>query len=385
MWRTGLWMGITLVAMLAVMNGAAARAASLSPVSSSACQWKLTASPSPGNDSNELDGVAAQSANDVWAVGNYQTNGVVQTLVEHWNGSAWSVVASPNPSSDDVLTAITRVPGTQDDYWAVGQYFSVLSWQTLILHEEDGKWSQVSSPNLGTNFDNFLTGVTAISENDAWAVGSYFDGSNTITLTEHWNGKAWSVVSSPNPGPFYSNLSAVASVASNDVWAVGDYDNNNGEQTLAEHWDGKSWSAVTSPTPGAGGELNAITHVPGTNQVWATGFYFASNSGQQPSLIEQWNGTQWSVVASPSPGASFDYLKGIAAVGANDIWAVGQYSQGEVPIVALVEHWNGTGWSVVSVPSPDASDVLNGVARIPHTNKLWGVGVGNGTLTEAAC
>ena len=101
MWRPGLLMGIALIAILALMNGAVARASSLRPVSSSACQWKLVASQSPGNDSNELDGVAADSASDVWAVGNYQTNGVVQTLVEHWNGSAWSVVASPNPSSSD--------------------------------------------------------------------------------------------------------------------------------------------------------------------------------------------------------------------------------------------------------------------------------------------
>jgi hypothetical protein len=131
--------------------------------------------------------------------------------------------------------------------------------------------------------------------------------------------------------------------------------------------------------------LNAVTHVPGTNQVWAAGFYFASNSGQQPTLIERWDGKQWSIVSSPSPGASFDYLKGIAAIGPNDIWAVGQYSQGEVPIVALAEHWNGKTWSVVSVPSPDAADWFNGVARIPHTNKVWGVGVGNGTLTEVSC
>jgi hypothetical protein len=116
--------------------------------------------------------------------------------VEHWNGSAWSVVASPNPSSDDVLTAITRIPGTQDDYWAVGQYFSGSSWHTLILHGEDGKWSQISSPDFGTNF-NFLTGVTAVSENDAWAVGSYYGGSNGdwfngVARIPHTN-KLWGV------------------------------------------------------------------------------------------------------------------------------------------------------------------------------------------------
>jgi len=220
-------------------------------------------------------------------------------------------------------------------------------------------------------------------------VGNYYDGNTTITLAEHWNGTTWSIVSSPNPGSFYSNFSAVTAVSSKDVWAVGSYNGSSNPATLTEHWNGTTWSVVANAVAGAGGTFNAVTSVPGTHQVWAVGYYFSSTSGQEPTLIERWNGKTWSIVASPTPGASFDYLQGVAAVSANNVWAVGYYSQGEVPIGALVEHWNGTSWQTVSAPSPDAADSLYAVTRIDDTGKLWSVGVAsqqlNGTLTEAYC
>ena len=71
---------------------------------------------------------------DVFAVGQ-STTSIFSTLTEHWNGNAWSVVASPNESGGhgDFFAGVTFVPGTQD-YWAVGagvnsedQYASALS------------------------------------------------------------------------------------------------------------------------------------------------------------------------------------------------------------------------------------------------------------------
>lgn len=387
-WLSPLTAGIMLTTLLLLTNNAVTHAASSSlHALHSSCQWKQVSSPSPGNDSNYLAGVAGSSEKDVWAVGNYQTSGVVQNLVEHWNGTAWSVVASPNPSSEAQLNAITRIPGTHQ-YWAVGEYFSGSSWHTMILRWNGSTWSQVSSPDAGGNF-NFLNGVTAISVNDAWAVGNYYGGNTTITLAEHWNGKTWSMVASPNPGALYSSFSAVAAVSSHDVWAVGSYNGSSNPAALTERWNGKTWSVVANPTIGAGGTLNAVTSVPGTHQVWAVGYYFSSTSGQQPTLIERWNGKTWNVVSSPTPGASFNYLEGVTAISANNVWAVGQYSQGEVPIVALVEHWNGTSWQTVSAPSPDAADPLYAVTNIDDTRTLWSVGVAsqqvNSTLTESYC
>jgi len=310
-------------------------------------------------------------------VGNSQSNGIVQTLTEQWHANKWSVVSSPNPSTEAQLNGVASIPGTHQ-FWAVGEYFSTY-WHTLIIKWNGSKWVLVSSPNVGQDF-NFLDGVAAISANDVWAVGNSYDGTTTSTLTEHWNGKKWSIVPSANTGSF-SNLVAVAAVSSTDVWAVGETTSG----TLTEHWNGASWSVVSSPTPGTGGTLTAITRVPSTHQLWAVGYYFPTSGGQS-TLTEYWNGTSWSVISSPNPGTGFNVLQGVTATAANDVWAVGDYSPGEVPIIALVEHWNGTSWSVVSVPSPDADDSLFGVTHIPHPYKLWAVGMAshqiNDTLTE---
>jgi hypothetical protein len=185
-WSSGLLVGIVLITLLMMNGGVTQAATSSSHALPSSCTWKLVSSPSPGNDSNYLAGVAAVSATDVMAVGFYVTNGVVQTLAEQWNGTAWSVVPSPNPTPDARLNAIARIPGTKQ-FWAVGEYSDGSTTNTLILLWNNNKWSQVPSPDGGTQ-SSYLTGVTASSANDAWAVGSYSSGSKTFTLAEHWNG-----------------------------------------------------------------------------------------------------------------------------------------------------------------------------------------------------
>src|SRR5207302_5459658 len=148
--------------------------------SSTSCNWSVVPSPN-GNSNSVLSGVAAVSANDVWAVGNSgsQKSGG-QALIEHWNGSTWSVVTSPNPGS----------------------------------------------------IYNTLYGVTTVSATDAWAVGFYVNTTGvTQTLIEHWNGSTWQVVKSPSPATMNNELFNVAAVSASDVWAVGYSTNNPSGQT----------------------------------------------------------------------------------------------------------------------------------------------------------
>src|SRR6266699_970335 len=81
-------------------------------------------------------------------------------------------------------------------------------------------WTVVSSPNPGAG--NGLFGVASISANDVWAVGNFSNiGSLEQTLTQHWDGHKWSVVSTPTPGAQLTELFAVAAASPTDVWAVG--------------------------------------------------------------------------------------------------------------------------------------------------------------------
>ena len=162
-------------------------------------RWSITPNPNPSSSSNLLSDVAAVSANDVWAVGYYNSSsGPSQTLVEHWDGSQWSVVPSPN-------TAITMTNSLRhldvvsaNDVWAVG-FYSYNYPHTLIEHWDGVQWSIVPSPAPGQQGDE-LWGVSAVSPNDVWAVGFYYPSGTARTLTEHWDGVQWSVVPSPNAG-----------------------------------------------------------------------------------------------------------------------------------------------------------------------------------------
>ena len=141
----------------------------------------------------------------------------------------------------------------------------------------------------------------------------------TQTLVEHWNGTAWTVVPSPNPGTNANFLNGVAAVSANDVWAVGYYYNGSTDQTLVEHWNGTAWSVVPSPNPGTyASYLSAVAAVSANDRVGCGRYYIAGACPNQQTLVEHWDGTAWSVVTSPNPGTERNSLNGVAAVSAND-------------------------------------------------------------------
>src|SRR5579859_6470269 len=101
--------------------------------------------------------------------------------------------------------------------------FAGAALKALAQSPTCGKWQAISNPNPSTSTWSLLNGIAAISASDVWAVGgSTLPGSNVgQTLTEHWNGKHWNVVPSPNEGTASNQLSSVAAISTNDVWAVG--------------------------------------------------------------------------------------------------------------------------------------------------------------------
>jgi anti-sigma factor RsiW len=360
--------------------------------------WHIVASPlvTLAKAVVDLNAVAAVSANDVWAVGTTNYNN--GTLIEHWDGSRWSSVPQPSTSptnstsSLDTLYSVAAV--SFNDVWAVGSYYPYgYPTQTLIEHWNGSRWSIIPSPNLGIS-GNLLSAVAAVSANDAWAVGS----AGNETLVEHWNGTSWSIVTSPITLT-QAALNGVTAVSANDVWAVGYVDSNTialAEQsdTLIEHWNGTRWSIAPSPdevsvppnsafsTVSASNILNAVSAV-SADDIWAVG----SAYGNAPHMLaEHWNGTRWSIVATPAigstpyfdpdnpDGGSHGGFRGVVAISANDVWAVGfgYFARGSSN--TLIEHWNGTTWLIA--PSPKGhyhQNWLNGVAAVSGGD-IWAVG-----------
>ncbi|HMA37031.1 MAG TPA: S-layer homology domain-containing protein [Chloroflexia bacterium] len=331
--------------------------------------WSVVVSPNSGTGDNPLRAVAGVSPTDQWAVGSWHdANTVEQTLILHWDGSAWTVVASPNGGTGvaNRLYGVTALAA--NDVWAVGDYAGTAGQQTLILHWDGSAWTAIASPNPGTT--NSLYAVTAVAANDLWAVGTTTSGSAHGPLLLHGTGSSWSVV--PGPAGTYtgSDLLAVSAVAANDVWAVGTIDSFGYPDTLTLHWDGSAWTRVPSPSPG-GQYDDALTGVTAlaSNNVWAVGYTFIN--GVIHTLTLQWDGTVWTVVVSPNVGSGQNALSGVAAGAANQVWAVGSYTGAVTQTLAL--RWDGSQWGLAAAPSPGAAARLAGVAYYPN-GEVWAVG-----------
>src|SRR5258707_14921332 len=125
--------------------------------------WIVKPSPSTGGSAT-LSAVAATSAKDVWAVGSFNTGGAFRTLIEHWDGTRWMIVPSPNPAAGfhttNTLAAVVAI--TPKNAWAFGCYEkTTTSFRTLIEHWDGVKWSVMASPNSGPG-ENTLLAATAM-------------------------------------------------------------------------------------------------------------------------------------------------------------------------------------------------------------------------------
>lgn len=351
-----------------VVGGAPTGAARL--VDRRACGAAWTAAAQPAlSGSGGLEDVAATSSTDAWAVGNRYdpADQIAHTMIEHHDGASWTVTPSADgPGAlQSVLLGVTA--RTANDAWAVGAFTkSNNRVRTLVQHWDGSTWTRMKSPNAGQPSGGDLSGVVALAADDVWAVGSFGQGGPSRSLIEHWDGTAWTIVPSPNKGPFPNSLSDIAAVAPDDVWAVGTWFTKAfDDRTLTLHWDGTAWSRVSSPNagpPAAANDLVSMSAV-ATDDVWAVGVRGLH------TLTMHWDGAAWSVVGSPTPGGNAD-LGGVMAVGVDDVWAVGGYVDRQANAVrTLVEHWDGAGWTVVASANKGKSD-----------NHLWGVSAVTGRM-----
>jgi hypothetical protein len=240
-------------------------------------------------------------------------------------------------------------------------------------------WRVIPSPNAMTFPDNHLLALSALSPTSAWAVGTTFveDGKGG-TLVEVWDGVAWKVASSPNPdAAFRSVLNGVVAVSPNDVWAVGSnlsFPSGPEAQTetLIEHWNGAQWSIVPSPSVSSTSYTLSSVAAVAPNNIWAVGSAVMDDA--RLPLIERWDGATWRVVAGPPlPGATESALNAVAAIPTTtQAWAVGFVVNGPRPAFeqALIEWWDGTAWRAVSSAAPTGakSSILKGIVALSPTD-----------------
>lgn len=290
---------------------------------------------------------------------------------------AWTIMDSPNPSaSSNLLYGVSALSET--DVWAVGLYLNQAAgaYQTLAMHWDGARWTVTPTPNPFPGNDH-LKKVAAVASNDVWAIGGH-----GVTYSLHWDGFAWKTVPTPNPGVI-NYLDDIAVVSANDIWAVGSLDEGGASRihTLIAHWDGTSWTRTPSPNvlmPSGSAYPSRLNNVEvvSANDIWAVGEYIVGN--QFLTLIEHWDGTRWSIIPSPNGPAGDGRLWAVEAVSANDVWAVGEYASpagSNTYGKSLILHWDGVSWSVVPSPQPSPwnGSPLYGVVAF-SANDAWAVG-----------
>jgi len=110
------------------------------------------------------------------------------------------------------------------------------------------------------------------------------------------------------------------------------------------------------------------------NNAWAVGAYDDSNSIQH-DLIEHWDGTSWSEQTGVNPGANGNYLYGVKAFSATNVWAVGSYVDADYTPHVLIEHTTdgGNTWTQDS-PSLSSGSYGQAIDGDISTGDAWIVG-----------
>jgi shikimate kinase len=339
--------------------------AGLSAASMQALAWSTVPSPNRGANTNILTAVSCASASACAAVGYYNyTSSIGRNLIESWDGTAWSLMPSPQPGTGDELNGVSCLPAAAPPgaCVAVGEY----SGNGLVESWNGTRWSVVPTPHPRDHHGG-LTSVSCTSAAACTAVGFLSRGPSI--LAESWNGTSWSIEPAPDPGTQSNSLLSVACTAAAACMAVGDL-RGVPSGTLAESWNGSAWSVVPTLSPGTNSTLSSVSCVSAAACV-AVGSY-TNSKGVTRTLIESWNGTSWSQVPAPAPGGT-DYLDGVSCVSAAACVTVGYYFTSSKDVYRpLAESWNGSSWSVVPSPSPHPGD-----------NFIFGVSCGSASACTA--
>lgn len=348
-------------------------AASATPVQSI---WQREKTPDIGA-ANVLLSLSADSPNDIWSVGDF--------VSLQFDGSIWKAIPlvafQTQQPSEDTMNGVAAVSPT--DVWAVGTALVETNSGgshliTLIEHFDGTQWSIATSPEFDSGSE--LNAIQALSANDIYAVGdSNSDSQQPTPLLEHFDGNTWSVQSLPQL-PTTATLRGIAALSDSDIWVIGDSGGVVPTKTIALHFDGQQWNIIPVPVP-LNGKVHDLRLGQGvtaiaSNDIWAVGNFAGGSSVVERTLTEHWDGHSWKIVPSPNMGhaGSSNTLRGVFAVSSNSVWACGQTEDNTIPAFEnLIEHWDGTRWTISPVAKGNGFAGLNAMLAFP-TGSVFAAG-----------
>jgi hypothetical protein len=236
------------------------------------------------------------------------------SLVEHWDGSIWSIVPSPtgvyfNDVSCPTATSCIAVGGD-------------LTPAVVAAVWDGTSMSMLSVPQPTVTYERGLEGVSCATTTLCFAVGYTFDTSAKKSLVEMWDGSSWSIVPSPNPAGGWGDLHGVACPSVSRCIAVGTDQANY--RALVESWDGTAWTIANAPNPtGRWGDLHGVSCLNDTTCRTVGASDSLTTNGKQQTLVEGWDGTNWSIEQSANVQNDEDFVHSVSCVSATNCQAVG--------------------------------------------------------------
>lgn len=325
--------------------------------SAAAADWSIQPVALPQRPaSTELTGVSCPSTNDCVAVGAAQVNatGNFIPLVEHWNGTSWSIERTPIPPLSEGGGALSGVSCTSSSACITAGSFGP-GYGPLAERWNGSSWSLQRPPDPldAYGFD----GVSCASNTDCIAVGG-----GDEPLAERWDGRRWSVQTTHFSDAFSSGLLGVSCPSSGACAAVGaddaglcsdSYDYGSGYSDYYVEvfglWRSGRWSLRPDPNIACSksndeGGGNGLAAVSCTSPAACTAV---------GSEIYRWNGSRWSIQPE---GSGAGVLSGVSCSSPDSCTAVG----------SGIDTWNGNDWSSVPMPSPPhaAAATLNSVSCV---------------------
>jgi hypothetical protein len=222
--------------------------------------WTVMTHADPGGTTTAiLNGVSCTYATLCQAVGFWRSTGHPNRLLaDHWTGTHWVIETEPAPHPG-VYEWFTSVSCHQKSFcMAVG--LAETAHDVTIAERWNGThW--VTTPSLNpSSFDDFWS-VSCVTSAFCMAVGDQGPPANApnLGLAERWNGSTWTTQTvAPVVGSPDDILFGVACNSTTDCEAVGDSDLSHGAD-LAEHSSGGAFSLVTTPSPGPDSNLFGVS------------------------------------------------------------------------------------------------------------------------------
>lgn len=283
-------------------------------------------------------------------------------------GCAWTSVKAPVQDLFVDVQAVDGVPA--DDVWAVGSQRA--GGQPLILRRSGGKWVAVSGP---APREGVLRAVDARTPTDVWAVGSQLPNgaSNLRTLIQHYDGKSWKVIKSPNPFPGANVLKGVVALSADDAWAVGG-NGIPGSHAILLHYNGVRWTAERPAALPGQADLLDIDRYFGSKELIAVGRRGGTSEKRQ--LVLSYDGQSWRQEPIKDPAQNGKELFGVS----NSVTVGTQSGSAALRAFGMNRVFEGTslvGWEVATTQdSGDGINILYGVSMQSRHKTYQGFAVG---------